>query len=405
MKYLKQVITSEDGKIYCIPNIDFSITNAYRGEYHLNRVWLKALGLQFPKTTDELYAVLKGFKTKDPNRNGKADEIPMVWAQRDSFSGGSANFLDAFQYMSASGLVVAPDGSLQHCRTTEDYRDGLRYIRKLVSEGLISPLTYTMSNAELRTMLDLAKGETAYVGGFVNAMVLCFAANSERKYDYESFPYVLTGPTGKAYSTYYPYSAAASNFVSAKSAIKEIAFRFMDYMYEQETAVITRFGEEGKHWKRVDPSYPSRFQTGLKAFYDIIVNFWGSSHNANWNLIVANGPLVQWTRGETPWADPKGPSPSEYQADLITRTVNASMAPGAQPEKMVMSPIFTMAETAEITEILTTLNTYMSECEAKFSLGEMNLDTDWRTYLGELKRIGIDKYLKIATDAYRRMNK
>jgi putative aldouronate transport system substrate-binding protein len=405
MKYLKQIITSEDGKVYCIPNVDFSITNAYREEYHLNRTWLKSLSLQFPKTTDELYNVLKAFKTKDPNGNGKADEIPLIWAQRDSFSGGSANLLNAFQYMSASGLVLANDGTLQLCRTTEDYREGLRYIRRLVSEGLISPLTYTMNNAELRTMLDLAKGETAYVGGFINAMVLCFAPNSVRKFDYESFPYLLKGPLGRAYSTYYPYSAAASNFISNRSTVKEIAFRLMDYMYEQETAVITRFGEEGKHWKKVDPSTPGRFDTGLKSYYDIILNFWGSSQNFNWNLVVANGPLVQFTRGQTPWADPKSPTPTEYQVDMTTRCVNVSTAPGAQPEKLVMSPIFTTAETADIAEILATLNTYMAECEAKFALGEMNLDTDWKTYLNELKRIGVDRYLKVSTDAYKRMNK
>jgi putative aldouronate transport system substrate-binding protein len=405
MKYLKQVITSEDGKIYCVPNVDFSITNAYRQEYHLNKTWLNALGLQFPRTTDELYNVLKAFKTKDPNGNGKADEIPLIWSQKNSFSGGSANILDAFEYMSASGLLLAGDGTLQLTRTTEGYREGLRYIRRLVSEGLISPLSYTMTTAELRTMLDLAKGETPYIGGFIDAMVLCFAANSARKYDFQAFESLLRGPGGKAYSTYYPFSAAASNFISNKSKVKEIAFRLMDYMYEQETAVITRFGEEAKHWKKVDASVPVRFNTGLRSFYDIIVNFWGSSQSANWNIVVANGPLVQWTRGDTPWVDPKNPTPTEYGALLTTKCVEVSKAPGAQPEKVVLSPIFTIGETAEIAELLTTLNTYMTESEAKFALGEKNLDADWNTYLSELKKIGVDRYLKIATDAYRRMNK
>lgn len=30
-----------------------------------------------PQTTDDLIKVLEAFKTKDPNGNGKADEIPM----------------------------------------------------------------------------------------------------------------------------------------------------------------------------------------------------------------------------------------------------------------------------------------------------------------------------------------
>ena len=45
----------------------------------INKTWLDKLGLEVPSTLGELEEVLKAFKEKDPNGNGKADEIPMDW--------------------------------------------------------------------------------------------------------------------------------------------------------------------------------------------------------------------------------------------------------------------------------------------------------------------------------------
>ncbi len=49
----------------------------------INYEWLENLGLSMPKTTDELAAVLRSFKEKDPNGNGIADEIALIGAGGD----------------------------------------------------------------------------------------------------------------------------------------------------------------------------------------------------------------------------------------------------------------------------------------------------------------------------------
>jgi len=40
----------------------------------INVSWLQQLGLQIPKTTDDLIKVLKDFRENDPNSNGRKDE-------------------------------------------------------------------------------------------------------------------------------------------------------------------------------------------------------------------------------------------------------------------------------------------------------------------------------------------
>lgn len=70
-------ITFPNGAIYSFPTImDYDIVS----DFHIaiNVEWLEALNLEMPKTPDEFVNVLKEFVTKDPNGNGKNDEIGFV---------------------------------------------------------------------------------------------------------------------------------------------------------------------------------------------------------------------------------------------------------------------------------------------------------------------------------------
>ena len=44
----------------------------------INQTWLDELGLEPPVDFESLLDVLTAFQTKDPNLNGKQDEIPAV---------------------------------------------------------------------------------------------------------------------------------------------------------------------------------------------------------------------------------------------------------------------------------------------------------------------------------------
>lgn len=72
-----------NGKIVAIPAPPLYNAPAERVLY-VRKDWMDKLGLQAPKTSDELLAVLRAFKEKDPNGNGKADEIP--FSAREKFT-------------------------------------------------------------------------------------------------------------------------------------------------------------------------------------------------------------------------------------------------------------------------------------------------------------------------------
>lgn len=75
---VKNAITFPNGNIYSFPTIiseDF--TSMLLGPRPwINKEWLEKLGMKMPETIEEYYEYLKAVKEKDPNGNGKADEIP-----------------------------------------------------------------------------------------------------------------------------------------------------------------------------------------------------------------------------------------------------------------------------------------------------------------------------------------
>ena len=75
---LRDYITTPDGNIYSLPNVDGSLHVQYNMKLWINTTWLENLGLEMPTTTEEFYDVLKAFKEQDANGNGDPDdEIPL----------------------------------------------------------------------------------------------------------------------------------------------------------------------------------------------------------------------------------------------------------------------------------------------------------------------------------------
>lgn len=59
-----EYMMSSDGIIYSLPEV--SLLGGANGSYWINKKWMDTLGLEEPKSFDELYEVLRAFKTGDP---------------------------------------------------------------------------------------------------------------------------------------------------------------------------------------------------------------------------------------------------------------------------------------------------------------------------------------------------
>ncbi|MEG2669886.1 MAG: extracellular solute-binding protein, partial [Oscillospiraceae bacterium] len=129
--FLKSVKTY-DGKILTFNTIkDSPKVNSYYGP-QIRKDWLDKLGLAVPKTIDEWHEVLMAFKTKDPNGNGKMDEIPFAEDKQMNFSAFSAAWgvLKGEFYKNPKGEFVY--GSIE-----PEFKSYLETMNKWYSEGLI----------------------------------------------------------------------------------------------------------------------------------------------------------------------------------------------------------------------------------------------------------------------------
>ena len=127
----------------------------------INKTWLDKLGLEVPSTLGELEEVLKAFKEKDPNGNGKADEIPMDWPCE--YGHGPYCLTGAFGLADDKNKIILKDGVVDFLYITEEYKNVTAYLHKLYSQGLINPEVFTTTDYSVANALS-SEGDAARVG-------------------------------------------------------------------------------------------------------------------------------------------------------------------------------------------------------------------------------------------------
>ena len=145
----KAAITLADGSIPALPAFN-SLQN--NDAMWINTAWLKKLGLEMPKTAEELTEVLRAFKTGDPNGNYQQDEIPLtfigMWELR---------FLaHAFGIIDNDWYITATDGKVTSSLTSEENRAFLSWLHTLWEEGLMDHSGFSTSDS-LRQITDEKK--------------------------------------------------------------------------------------------------------------------------------------------------------------------------------------------------------------------------------------------------------
>ena len=126
-----KAFTMDDGNIYCIPST--AMPRLWNGIV-VREDWLKALGMEMPKTTDDLLAFMRAVKTQDPGAVGAERVIPF---STSLFSGGT---MDDDPLLSACGITYPwceRDGKLVNRIELPEYRQWLAYYRTMYEEGLL----------------------------------------------------------------------------------------------------------------------------------------------------------------------------------------------------------------------------------------------------------------------------
>ena len=145
-----------DGNIYGMPEINEVYHGRLPVKGWVNSSWLRALDMDPPVTTEDFYNMLNAFKEMDPNGNNKADEIPMTG------KGVSSQNLNVVAFVMSAFIVDDQnnhwkqpyvEGELDVIFDKPEYREGLRFLHRLYSEGLIDQEFATQDDSTLRQRL------------------------------------------------------------------------------------------------------------------------------------------------------------------------------------------------------------------------------------------------------------
>lgn len=402
--YLKY-ITSSDGNIYCYPAYAIDVGDLTALGVWINKTWLDNLNLAVPTTTEELYEALAAFRDNDANGNGDLnDEIPLI-GHKDWMGSVSLMLMNSFVYDAFDGWfnyqLNVEDGVLYAPFVTDAYREGLRYMRTLCEEGLLSPLSFSMTSSELSAINSIPNDQATLVGAFVGHPATVFSADGtvERVKEYMGLP-AMIGPEGVQWTPYTGELTYYSAHITKDAEYPELAFRFMDAIAREDLSLSMRFGEQDVDWRYVDEGEANHKYLGYSPIFSVTNDPWITENNKIWhaNYFLIAPPKLTGGMVSNPVSELY-----DYQLDTLWYST-VPLRYSNHPEDVVIKLVFTQEEMDAVGEIETALRSYVDESLARFILGDMDVENDWDNYLSSLDSMGLKRYLETAQQAYDRMN-
>jgi len=381
---------SLDGSIYALPSPSHTPHMWYPRRYWVNHTWMENLGIAVPTTTEELYNMLVAFKTRDPNRNGRADELPLILNSATALD-GITYFMNSFIYDDGgSKLLIDDNEKISMAYVQNGWRDGLAFLRRLYSENLLDTASFTVTDQQIRQLIE--SGNDPIVGGTVNLAVSSFAdLNGQRSRSFHAIPPVK-GPAGVQFAAWQPYIHGTGNYAVTKACKHpDVAVRWVDWLYTWEGALRSREGQEGIGWKRPDPGTLS--YTGGVATWQRLDQY-GSTYNDRYDGI--GYPHNMLIHSEQSGSDdiyaPNGAATRNYRASII-------YAPYA-PKKASPPLRIPSADAMRFSQLSTDIAAYWRESAVQFITGGMDLNRDWNAYVANFNNLQLDRYVSLLQASY-----
>lgn len=397
-------IRDYDGHIYSVPGYTGSIGNPLISRMWVYGPWLEELGIEKPKTVEEFKNMLVAFKEKDPNKNGQADEIPVLGSSMDAGYSTRliAYIMDAYTPMNASTYYLRSyDGVLSASYTQDAFKEGIKTVAEMVKEGLIDPTSFSTDGATWKTIYN-AEGDQKF-GVLPYQTTSPIAGSHASKKGWTTlFPLEkVDGSETEVSFLANPVQQAA--FITKNCENPEAAFRVLDYFYEQNAGVSFRWGVQGENWDWVEDlkqaDYPQYNFNGVYAgSTPNIVNYkvvWNQPQNNLWQLTM---PALRHT-GFTAGVSAATVSPT----DTTEESTQIEKYYAAAPKERLGVASFAYSSPEESVELIEQANmlvTYVNEKIAMWASGQADVEADWDAFQKELKAMGFDEWLAAMQAAY-----
>lgn len=393
------MMTCYDGNIYGLPSYSESTNNQVSGNRILiYKPWLDKLGIAREDivTTEDLYNVLCQFRDLDMNGNGDTtDEIPML-----TESGYIVNLrqalMNAFVF-NQRDYLIAEDGKVDVVFNRDEWRNGVKFVRKLVEEGLIMPESFTQDKAQMTALMTQEPEIVGVIARVSNSNM----STSDPKYGNWYYVSPLQGPEGVCENPYSPSIPNANLLITANCKHPEVAFMVGDYLCSEEMTIWGRFGRKDVEWHEpLEGELSAYADYGYETVVAIITKALSGDVN---NYYYANsGPRIYGTKIFYGQADT---SEGEIHNQVLGNAKDLLYARTfIDYDKAVVGLDYDEDQQDVFDSVYTPIVNYVNECWARFVLGDLDINDDaaWENFVSEVNGMGLEEALDSIQAAYDR---
>ncbi|MBP3361483.1 MAG: extracellular solute-binding protein [Clostridia bacterium] len=235
---VRKYITASDGNIYYVPNV---LDGKTASGWFIRQDWLDKLGMEQPKTIAELEEVFKAFKEKDPNGNGKNDEVPY-------FGNGSSV---TYTLNEIIGIFDASLGFRHNGQTVsfgpmeENFKTAMKTVADWYAKGYIDPEIFTRKSPREHFLSN-------NIGGCTHNW---FGSTAGYNKMYEStvpgIKFIAMAPPASADGVQRELTIRTKNLqegwaISASNKHPEETMKYFDFFWTEEGRRMANYGIEGK---------------------------------------------------------------------------------------------------------------------------------------------------------------
>lgn len=381
---LKQM-TAPDGKIYGLPS--FNLTGVVKTNDALlyNKIWLEKLGKEIPETTDEFYEYLKAVKAAgDLNENGKDDEIPFSFKFGDKIQ-GMHSFIGFSGVVLTTTNFIVKDGKVAFAPSQPEFKNAIKYMNKLASEGLIDLEAFTMDvnayNAKVKSKVPMVGACIGWSPDEYNAPI-------------GSEIFVLgpplrdpNGPEPVWQRRNMPLNRNINFVITNKAKNPELLLKWADLHYEFDTSVQTFYGFYDKYIKKLG-----------NGMFEEIMKPDGSAFTWDDKTVDVPGNYGLYII-------PEGAVTFNKLSDKtrIKMETDALYEPYLEKEFFNEAAFYTPEESERISIISADVVPYFRKMIAKW-IYNGGIEEEWDAYLAELNKMGLQEWIEINQKVHDRSN-
>ncbi len=383
---IRAALNAPDGHMYTLPGLKEFMPNYIENIMYINKTWLDKLNLEVPTTLVELKEVMKAFKEKDPNGNGKADEIPMTF-QTSSSSAYPEVLLSSFGVATKFGTwdswLTVQKGEVKFTPIMKEWRQLLQYYRDLYAEGLLDLEAFTHDGSQFNAKLQTPVSTIGVIWSNANPML-----NAD---EYIAIPPLSADGKIKPVWRIHPGYIGTKDFLVIFNSCQNPAnvIKWADKFYEVDHSIMNAFGEDAPN------STLSFDEKGNVVWNELPEGKYFASYLYQCVLV---GGIPCWLP-EDLYGSEKMPWMEGQEAQMeVYNMYETYLDPETWPR-----PYYAVEEADRLSELTTDIFNLTETQRAKWVCGQEELnDASWKKYVGEMEKMGVQEMVDIYQAAYDR---